>query len=85
MAQESTDKQYFVEVQYTWGKQVGDDQNVESIGSQNWGYLTYEQSVALNAVIADSLKKLLDDSVELGLSMIDAGLADQVRKGRSAG
>ena len=65
------DKQYFVGIEYTWGKQNGADQDVETVGGNRWGYLTYEQSLALNGVIVDAMKKLLDDSLELGLEIED--------------
>jgi hypothetical protein len=65
MAQE--DKEYFVGVQYTWGKQGGVD---ETVGGCKWGYLTYDQSVAVNAIVAEAMKKLLDDAVSLGMEMV---------------
>ena len=70
MAQDN-EKQYFVGVEYTWGKQVGDEQNAESVGGVKWGYLTYDQSVALNAIVVESMKKLLDDSVDAGIAAME--------------
>lgn len=73
------EKQYFVDVIYNWGKQTGDNQKAETIGGCNWGYLTYDQSVALNVVVTAAMKKLLDDSVDLGLDMVgDQNLVDDL-------
>ena len=62
----ANDTQYFAEVIVNWGKQHGDEQASESTGGQNWGYLSYEQSVAVNEIIVEAFKKLLDDSIGLG-------------------
>ena len=81
MAQE--DKEYFVEIQVTWGKQNGESQKVESTGGQNWGYLTYDQSVAVqNAVIIPNLNQMLTDAGALGLEMVeDQTMVDKIKSG----
>ena len=78
--------QYFVEVQVTWGKQKGDKQEVESTGGQNWGYLTYDQSVALqNAVVIPGMQAMLEWSGELGLELAeDQSMVDMVKAGIAA-
>jgi hypothetical protein len=81
-----SNKEYFVEVQVTWGKQNGDTQKVESTGGQNWGYLTYDQAVAVqNAVVIPNLNQMLIDAGELGLEMVeDSSMADLIRAGNAA-
>ena len=80
MAQDSN-KEYFVSIEYKWGKQNGDDQDAESIGGQNWGYLSYDQSVACNVIVGEAMKKLIDDAVGLGLEMVtDQTMVDTVSK-----
>ena len=65
-------KEYFVNVVVTWGKQNGDSQKVESIGGQNWGYLSYDQSVAVqNAVVIPNIAQMMIDAGELGLGMAE--------------
>ena len=61
------EKEYFVGVQYTWGKQGGPD---ETVGGCKWGYLSYPQSVAVNAIVVEALNKLLVDSVDLGKELV---------------
>ena len=77
------DKEYFVEIQVTWGKQDGDNQKVESTGGQNWGYLSYDQSVALqNAVIIPNLTAMLEDAGELGLEVAeDSVMVEKLKAG----
>jgi hypothetical protein len=79
-------QQYFVEIQCTWGKQNGESQHTESTGGQNWGYLTYDQSVAVqNAVIIPNLNQMLVDAGELGLEMAgDQKMVDMIRAGNAA-
>jgi hypothetical protein len=76
------DQQYFVSVTVEWGKQDGDTQSVESTGGQNWGYLTYDQSLAVeNAVIIPGMQLMLEWSGELGLEMLeDQGTVDTIKK-----
>jgi hypothetical protein len=65
------DQKYFVSVEVKWGKQEGDKQVVESTGGQNWGYLTYEQSVMVqNASVIPGVVKMLDEAGKLGMDMI---------------
>ena len=80
------DKEYFVEMQVTWGKQDGDNQKVESTGGQNWGYLSYDQSVALqNAVIIPNLTAMLEDAGELGLEVAeDTVMVEKLKAGVAA-
>ena len=80
------DKEYFVEIQVTWGKQDGDNQKVESTGGQNWGYLSYDQSVALqNAVIIPNLSEMLADAGLLGLEVAtDSAMVDNIKAGMAA-
>lgn len=66
------DTQYFVNVEVTWGKQVGDEQLVESKGQYNWAKLDYGQSVVLeNTAIIPNMNQMLVDAGALGLEMID--------------
>ena len=75
------DKQYFVKVTVEWGKQDGDTQNAESVGGQSWGYLTYDQSVAVqNAVVIPGVIQMLEDAGELGLEMVgDSAMVDIIK------
>jgi hypothetical protein len=67
-----SDQEYFVEVAVTWGKQNGDEQVVESEGHQNWGHLTYEQSVMVQSgAVIPGLIKMLEDAGKLGLDLIE--------------
>lgn len=76
----ANEKEYFVKVSYEWGKQTGESQKAETVGGNNWGYLTYDQSVVLNSVVAEAMKKLLDDSVDLGLEMVgDVNMVEMVK------
>jgi len=65
------DQEYFVSITVEWGKQNGESQKVESTGGQNWGCLTYDQSVAVqNAVIIPGITQMLEDAGALGLEMV---------------
>ena len=79
-------KEYFVNVVVTWGKQNGESQKVESIGGQNWGYLSYDQSVAVqNVVVIPNLNQMMIDAGELGLETLqDSDMADLVKAGLAA-
>jgi hypothetical protein len=67
------DQKYFVAVEITWGKEDGNGvQKVESRGGQNWGALTYEQSVALQgACIVPAVNLLLTEAVGLGMDIVE--------------
>ena len=68
------DQLYFVEVIVNWGKQNGDEQVTESTGGQNWGYLTYDQAVALeNVAVIPNVNQMNTDAGEMGLEVIDQG------------
>jgi len=75
------DKQYFVKVTVEWGKQDGDTQKAESVGGQSWGYLTYDQSVAVqNAVVIPGVIQMLEDAGSLGLELVgDEGMVDIIK------
>jgi len=88
MAKDSNgnEKEYFVEVQVTWGKQNGESQTVESRGGQNWGKLSYDQSVAVqNAVVIPGVQAMLGWAGELGLEMVeDQDLVAKLQAGVAA-
>lgn len=85
MAQEES-KEYFVDVTVTWGKQNGESQKVESVGGNNWGYLTYDQSVALqNAVVIPGVTQMLEDAGALGLELVeDQSMVALIKTGLAA-
>lgn len=67
----ANEKEYFVSVTVEWGKQNGESQKAESVGGQNWGNLTYDQSVAVqNAVVIPGMIQMLEDAGALGLEMV---------------
>ena len=67
----ANEKEYFVSVTVEWGKQNGESQKAESVGGQNWGNLTYDQSVAVqNAVVIPGVIQMLEDAGALGLEMV---------------
>jgi hypothetical protein len=84
MAQDNS-KEYFVSVSVEWGKQDGETQKVESTGGQNWGYLTYDQSAALQAaVVIPGMQAMLEWAGELGLEMAgDQGMVDLIKAGKA--
>ena len=75
------EKQYFVKVTVEWGKQDGDTQKAESVGGQNWGYLSYDQSVAVqNGVVIPGMIQMLEDAGDLGLEMAsDPAMVDMIK------
>ena len=77
----SSEKEYFVSVTVEWGKQNGESQKAESVGGQNWGNLTYDQSVAVqNAVVIPGVIQMLKDAGELGLEMVgDEALVSMIK------
>ena len=67
----ANEKEYFVSVTVEWGKQNGESQKAESVGGQNWGNLTYDQSVAVqNAVVIPGMIQMLEDAGALGLELV---------------
>ena len=79
------DKQYFVSVTVEWGKQDGQSQRAESTGGQNWGNLTYDQSVAVqNAVVIPAVVQMLEDAGELGLEMVEDTNLVEIIKAKKA-
>ena len=69
------DQEYFVSVEVKWGKQQGESQKVESVGGQNWGNLTYEQSVMVqNGAVIPGVIKMLEEAGKLGMEMIETGV-----------
>ena len=77
----ANEKEYYVSVTVEWGKQNGESQKAESVGGQNWGNLTYDQSVAVqNAVVIPGIIQMLEDAGELGLEMAgDEAMVDAIR------
>lgn len=74
------DQQYFVSVEVKWGKQNGDKQEVESVGGQNWGYLTYDQSVMVqSSCVIPGVQLMLEEAGKLGLEMIGESSPESVR------
>jgi len=67
------DQKYFVSVEVKWGKQdANGNQVAESVGGQNWGALSYDQSVAVqNFIVIPGMKTILDQAGILGIESIE--------------
>lgn len=80
----NADQKYFVSVEVKWGKQNGEKQEVESSGGQNWGYLSYDQSVAVqNMAVIPGVITMLEKAGEMGLDLISDPVMVEAIKGNS--